>query len=184
MSVRQWWRALWVLVIALGLYDVCILLATGVKASASAEIVYYATVISGALITLLALLVRRNEKPNAFDLALMMLAATLASPIAWEHHFAFLLGVFAMLAPRMLAEKPMGRWSMAYLAAAFCVASRRLEFTDHLAETPFNFLQSYLFFAALMTMVILYVVLLHGSLTRRAGEMLPLYSASSPPSRS
>ena len=132
-------------------------------------IVYYATAISAMIIIMPALLVRRHEKPHAFDLALMMLAATLASPIAWEHHFAFLLGVFAMLAP-VIVRKPMRRWSIVFLVAAFFFASRRLAFTDDLSGTPFNFLESYLFFAALAVMAMLYVVILRNPATRTSSD--------------
>ncbi len=119
-------------------------------------VVYAATVGAAVLILGAALTYRIREQAGVRDLALIILSMTMASPIAWEHHYGVLLPIFALLAPIALSERPFGQYSGAYLVIAFVVASQRLDLTNRLANTRFNVLQSYLFFAAAMVLVLLY----------------------------
>jgi len=61
-------------------------------------IVYYSTLVSSVLILALAFLfpAAENLKGRTLDLALMMCAATIASPIAWEHHYGAFFPIFAL----------------------------------------------------------------------------------------
>ena len=117
--------------------------------------VYAGTLAASVAILGAALFWRWRERPGALDLALVMLAATMASPIAWEHHYGLLLPIFALAAPYCLAYRPFGRLSGLVLLAAFVVAGERLDITNRLAATPLNVLQSYLFFAALVMLAML-----------------------------
>ncbi len=118
-------------------------------------VVYLGTLATSAIILGTVLFWRWRATPGVLDLALVMLAATMASPIAWEHHYGLLLPVFALAAPYILAAQPFGVWSGTVLLAAFVVAGERFDITNRLASTPFNVLQSYLFFAALVLLVML-----------------------------
>jgi Glycosyltransferase family 87 len=119
-------------------------------------VVYAATVASSAALLGAALLYRWRERASAVDLALMLLSLTIASPIAWEHHYGVLLPIFALAAPLAIAARSLGRWTAPALIAAFALASERIDLTDRLAHTWANPLQSYLFFAALIVLALLY----------------------------
>ncbi|UCG60666.1 MAG: DUF2029 domain-containing protein [Candidatus Zixiibacteriota bacterium] len=123
-------------------------------------VVYWTTLISTILIIAAALMWRFRDRGGAgpTELAIIMLSVTIASPIAWEHHYAILLPILAVIVPIALSKRIFGRWTVAYLAAAFLLASQRIEIVNRLAETYFNFLQSYLFLAGIMVLVMLYAV--------------------------
>ena len=63
------------------------------------RLVYWTTTISSAAILLLALLRRNrdNDPDRVVDFCTMAVSATVASPIAWEHHYGVLLPVFAVV---------------------------------------------------------------------------------------
>jgi hypothetical protein len=114
------------------------------------------TMASSVLILAVAIWIRRTERPGVLDLAIVLLAATMASPIAWEHHYGILLPIFALLAPICLARRPFGSWSGPLLAASYVLASQRFDIFNRLADTPFNILQSYLLAAAIVVLVLLF----------------------------
>jgi hypothetical protein len=90
-------------------------------------------------------------------LALILLSLTIASPIAWEHHYGILLPIFAMVLPIAISQQPFGEWTTVYLWLAFLLTSQKLdEITSHLANTHWYVLQSYLFFGAMMVVFLLY----------------------------
>jgi hypothetical protein len=119
-------------------------------------IVYACTVAAAIILVGAALIFRIRENPGGLDFALMILSITMASPVAWEHHYGILLPIVSVLAPLAVSEKPLGRHTGAYLLIAFVVAGQRLDLTNRLADTRFNVLQSYLFFAAAMVLVLLF----------------------------
>jgi uncharacterized membrane protein YccC len=79
----------------------------------------------------------------------MMICATMASPIAWEHHYAILLPIFAMLSPLMFHHARGKTWLLLLFTLAFVVTAHKTNRLNMLADTPLNILQSYVFFAAL-----------------------------------
>ena len=120
--------------------------------------VYAVTVISAIVILGLALLWRRKQKASAFDLAVLILSLTISSPIAWEHHYAILLPIFALITPICISQKVAGKYTSTYLLIAFFLTSQRLNFTRVFADTYLNFLQSYVFFGAVIVLWLLYQV--------------------------
>jgi 4-hydroxybenzoate polyprenyltransferase len=119
-------------------------------------VVHVTTIASSLLLLSAALLYRRRAKADALDLAVMILSLTMASPIAWEHHYGALLPIFALAAPIAVERKPFGRATIPLLLIAFVVASERFDLTNRLWDTVFNPLQSYLYFAAAVVLVLLY----------------------------
>ena len=117
--------------------------------------VYGVTLFTSVLIIGAVLLWRRGQA-SVLELALVLVSATVASPIAWEHHYGILLPVFAYITPIVIAQRVLGKWTVAYLMLAFVLASQNLELLNNLASTHLNFLQSYLFFAGLMMLLLLY----------------------------
>jgi len=120
--------------------------------------VYAVTLIAAIFILGFALFWKRNKKADAFDLALLILSLTMSSPIAWEHHYGILLPIFALITPICVSEKVAGKRIFLYLLLAFFLASQRLDFVRIFASTYFNFVQSYLFFGAVIVLGLLYRV--------------------------
>ena len=89
----------------------------------------------------------------------MIVSATIASPIAWTHHYAVLLPLFALVLPGLLAIEHGAharRALLVLLAASFLLIANTWRAVNQLAETPFNFLQSYVLFGGLVFLGILY----------------------------
>jgi hypothetical protein len=62
-------------------------------------LVYYGTALSSAILVFLGLFFRVQSEPRSFrSLLLAALAFTMASPVAWEHHYGILLPVLICLA--------------------------------------------------------------------------------------
>jgi len=68
--------------------------------------------------------------------------------------------IFAVLFPAAIARRPFGAWTGAYLMTAYFLVSQTFDlFTAQFANTHLNFLQSYLFFGAVMVLALLYRLL-------------------------
>jgi alpha-1,2-mannosyltransferase len=119
--------------------------------------VYALTLSSSILILGVAMFWRMFKNPSSLDLALIMLSLTIASPIAWEHHYGILLPIFALALPIAIFQRSFGAWTTVYLWLAFILTSQTFRgITDHLANTRWNVLQSTLFFGAMMVLLLLY----------------------------
>jgi len=120
-------------------------------------LVYVSTVASSLLILGIAMFWRMGKNPGSVDLALILLSLTIASPIAWDHHYGILLLIFALVLPAAISQRPFGAWTTAYLWLAFLLTSQTLDrITGLLANTYWYVLQSYLFFGAMMVVLLLY----------------------------
>jgi len=127
-------------------------------------LIYWGTMISSILILLPALLWRSEGDliQRTLDLCTMALSATMASPIAWNHHYGIVFPIFAVA-----LVSAWGRWvTVALLAASYVVASHFLPFTGEFARSKLNFIQSYLFFAMLVLLAALYQLRAHGPFGR------------------
>jgi glycosyl transferase family 87 len=132
-------------------------------------LIYATTVVTALLLIGAALLWRMNKKANTLDLALFILSLTIASPIAWEHHYAILLPIFFLLAPICISRRIAGKYTNALLLAVFFLISQRFGILRIFADTYLNVLQSYLFFGALIILGLLYrATYLNGSMVRPA----------------
>jgi len=122
-------------------------------------IVYAGTLLSFALLILGALIsfVRISLRGGVIDLMIIALSCTIASPVAWEHHFGMLLVIFAFLLPYLLSQPVFGRRTMLFFVLSYTLASNFLGIFNRLAYVPvLNITQSYLFIAALTVLVFLY----------------------------
>lgn len=121
-------------------------------------VVFCVAGVGSAAILGLALLWRRGGpgRGGAMDLAAMLLACTMASPIAWEHHYGVLVPVFALLVSD-LGRPGMPGGARAVLFCSALVAANLLAPTLALADGPWNPLQSYLYFAAVASFALLLV---------------------------
>ena len=78
--------------------------------------VYFATVISSLLMLIMVFAWRWRKAATESDLGLVLITLTIASPIAWEHHYGVLLGVMAVWVPQLSFIKPLGKLTLAAVA--------------------------------------------------------------------
>jgi hypothetical protein len=114
------------------------------------------TVAALVLIAAAGIAPRRKSQADLFDLAIVSLTATVVSPVAWEHHYGILLPLFAATAGEMLRRKPAGAYTAAALMLAFVLSGQFFQPLQRLAATPFNVLQSYVLFGALVLLALWY----------------------------
>jgi hypothetical protein len=115
----------------------------------------YAGTIATSLALLSAALLRRGKEGDSdrvFDFCTMALSVTMASPIAWEHHYGVIFPIFAVLLARVIGH----RTRLLLLAVSYVVISNFFPVANLLAPTIFNLAQSYLLFAALIVLALLH----------------------------
>lgn len=118
-------------------------------------LVYAGTLASSILILGAALFRRRreNDEGRVLDFCTMVASLTIASPIAWEHHYGVLLPIFAILLANVLGDRARTAW----LAAGYVLASNFFLAANALAPSVLNIAQSYLFAAALVVLALLHL---------------------------
>src|SRR5262249_7273586 len=101
-----------------------------------------------------ALFRRRNagDPDRTFDFCTMMLSITIASPIAWEHHYGIIFPVFAMLLPTVIGN----RRRLILLTVSYVLISNFIPATNLLAATVLNVAQSYLLVGAIVVLLMLH----------------------------
>jgi hypothetical protein len=124
-------------------------------------VVYVGTIVTSLLIVAAAILWRTNEadKDSTIDLLIAGLSFTIASPVAWEHHYGLLMPVFAVLLPALLGHPVLGRWSLPVLGLAYMLTANFYNVAQKFAGRPLlTPVQSYLLFGALIVLALLYLV--------------------------
>src|SRR5262249_2639154 len=96
-----------------------------------------------------------EAKGSALDLALVALAATIASPVAWEHHYGILPPIFALLFPHLYRDESSRRWAVPLLGVAYLLTSNFYEDANRLASSRLNVLQSYVLAGGLLVLGLL-----------------------------
>jgi hypothetical protein len=123
-----------------------------------------------SVVLLSAALFRRGNKGDpdrTFDFCTMALSITIASPIAWEHHYGTIFPILAVLLASVISD----RRRLLLLAVSYVLISNYIPVTNLLAATVFNVAQSYLLAAALTVLLLLH--------TTRPGWQLALSSSAS-----
>ncbi|HET7836617.1 MAG TPA: glycosyltransferase family 87 protein [Variovorax sp.] len=120
-------------------------------------IVHMATLATSTLMLGIALFWRLRKRPTLIDMSLVMLSLTIASPVAWEHHYGVLFPIFAVMFPAAMRARPFGRWTPPLFWLGFMLTSQSfVTLTNLLADTRLNVLQSYIFFGGLLVLAMLY----------------------------
>jgi alpha-1,2-mannosyltransferase len=122
--------------------------------------VHYSTIITSIAFIVCSLLAvpTNRQRRTGIDYSLMALAATLASPIVWEHHYGIMLAIFAVLWPLLWfgqTERYNSRRSRFVLIVCFLLSANLISIVNMSALTVFNFIQSYLFFSSMGVFVIM-----------------------------
>lgn len=124
--------------------------------------VYWGTVLTS--LGLLALVfLRRRPAPTptseTADLGFALLGVTMASPIAWEHHYGALIPLLALAGGALAgAGNELPQQLAPALVAAWALSATFVEPAVRLAGSPWNFLQNYLYFGAIAALAVLAVV--------------------------
>ncbi|MGP1381922.1 MAG: glycosyltransferase family 87 protein [Thainema sp.] len=121
--------------------------------------VYLGTLASSLLLLILALRPPQSKqlRGSTFDFATIALTTTMASPIAWEHHYGILLPIYAFVLPQIFQYRIWANWTLPILGLSYLLTSNYLYVAKHFAQLPLlNLLQSYLFFGSLLILLSLY----------------------------
>jgi hypothetical protein len=117
-------------------------------------LVYGGTLVA-SIVLLSAALFRRGNKGDpdrTFDFCTMALSITIASPIAWEHHYGTIFPILAVLLASVVGD----RRRLLLLTISYVLISNYIPVTNLLAATVFNVAQSYLFVAAITVLLLLH----------------------------
>jgi alpha-1,2-mannosyltransferase len=97
----------------------------------------------------------KERRGKAADFVCIILVSTMASPIAWQHHYGFLLPVLVWLWFRDYAWRSSRRETWLF-AVAYLLISNWLPSLAAVATIPvLNILQSYLYFGAVLMLILL-----------------------------
>lgn len=122
-------------------------------------VVYAITVVSSIAILAIALVpwgVRHPRAEFTIDLMVMLAAATIASPIAWEHHYGVFLPIFAALLPMIVTGGPLGKWTMPAFALSFTAMANVVNRPDLIFRNRWlGLVGSHMFFGALILFALL-----------------------------
>jgi len=111
--------------------------------------VYYTTLATSAALILLALAYPWRERAGSIaDLGVMGVVCVIATPMAWEHHYGIMLGIFVWLWFAVFSRGVGQAW---WLAVAWILIADFLSPLNYFAPFPvLNVLQSYMYFGALL----------------------------------
>lgn len=124
-------------------------------------LVYLGTVISSAVLIGVAIFLPRKttQKESTIDFCIIGITSTMASPVAWEHHYGILLPIYAFLVPYLLKKQIFGKMTIPYLCLSYILCSNNFSINKAIAHIPLlNIFQSYLFAGSLMVLGSLYIL--------------------------
>lgn len=113
--------------------------------------IYFSTLFSSAVIVALALIVPalRGIAASTTDFLIFAMATTMASPIAWEHHYGFFILVFLLWMPEAFQ-----RWkTFAALVGIYILMTDTWAPLTPLMYTRWSFLISHVYFGGLILFV-------------------------------
>lgn len=114
--------------------------------------VYWGTVLSSAFILLAAFLRRTTTETRILGFSILTVSLTIASPIAWEHHYGVLLPSFAFIAGCLAGSSR----KLIIIAIGYVFVSNYVAALNLLSHTPFNFLQSYTLAGGLVFLLLMH----------------------------
>jgi hypothetical protein len=116
--------------------------------------VYYVTLATTAALIILALAYPWRQRAGTMaDLGAIGVVCVIATPMAWEHHYGVMLGIFVWL---WFGVYRSGRGSALWLAIAWILIADFLSPFNYFAPIPaLNVLQSYMYFGALLLLGLL-----------------------------
>ncbi len=121
------------------------------------RVVHWGTLATSVLLIGACLVPRkRGKEAGPVGLGIVILTATMAAPIAWEHHYGVLMPLYALVLPALVKRRIWGAATLPALAASFVLSANYFSCFDALAPSRWNFLMSYLFLGALILLMLMY----------------------------
>jgi hypothetical protein len=114
--------------------------------------VYWMTLASSAVIIIAAFLRGGGATSRTVMFALIAVSLTIASPIAWEHHYGILLPVFALMAGTLVTYP---RYILV-LTVSFLLVSNPYPILNKFADTTINIVQSYTLAGGLLLLLVMH----------------------------
>ena len=146
--------------------------------------VYLTTLVTSAALVLIALVMPLwlHRSADIADLCVALLCFTMASPVAWEHHYGITLPIFGIMLYRIMAQELAfrRRHLLMVTALAWCLMANFMPCLNIPAASMANPPQCYLLFGALILLAISVVVSL--SLAREVKSSRPSRQILSPDS--
>jgi hypothetical protein len=121
-------------------------------------LVYWGTVLTSAVMIGFALFAGRtktDEKSLLISYLSAALLITMASPIAWEHHYGIMVSIYACVLALLMGSRPR-RQGLIVAAISYMLASNLFLFANLSADSIWNFIQSYLLAAGALLVLILF----------------------------
>ena len=121
----------------------------------------WGTLVSSGIIISTALFYGRSRKPTLLEFELAALAFTMASPIAWEHHYGILPLIFISAYFELQNFSYNNRRKIYYLilSISYVLAANFIGTIYLISESPLNILYSYLFFGSAILIFLLYILI-------------------------
>lgn len=124
------------------------------------SVVHAATLLASLVflaLPLLPALLWRKAQPRAFDFGFALLCFTMASPIAWEHHYGVMLPLYVLALRFAIVEAPAASRPrlLLLLGLSWALAAGRIPLLGALSGTPLNILQAHLFLGAALLLCVL-----------------------------
>jgi hypothetical protein len=122
------------------------------------KVVEAATVVSSILLYMAAALVgfsQRKRRPLVLEFGFVAMIATMASPIAWNHHYGIILPLFLIYAFELVNASSRPPMQLFFLATAWFFCANDLRILNLTAETWANPLQAHVFIGALIFLCLL-----------------------------
>lgn len=119
--------------------------------------VYIGTMASSLALLALALFFpgAKSRRGGVADFACIVLVSTMASPVAWPHHYGIVLPILVWLWFSDYGRRT-ERWAIWTIAAAYLLISDSIPSVAAVASIPvLNILESYLYFGAILLLILL-----------------------------
>jgi alpha-1,2-mannosyltransferase len=99
-----------------------------------------------------------SSRADLIDLLIVLIAATVSSPIAWEHHYGIFLPIYAGIVPVLLSFARLERRTVVMLAISFAAVASIFKRPDLIFMNRWiGILGSHIFFGGLILLVLLLV---------------------------
>ncbi|MDM0059223.1 glycosyltransferase family 87 protein [Variovorax fucosicus] len=119
--------------------------------------VYLATTLTSVALLAAVFFTAGTTVGRAEPLALVVATLTLASPIVWDHHYAVMLPILALVFPRWLTFSERRWGQVAVLMLSYLLIAVNLSpVVNASAASAMNFLQSYQLFGGVMLLTMLH----------------------------
>jgi hypothetical protein len=119
--------------------------------------VYWGTMLSTLLLIGLALFGPIRNKGGTLDLFIALFTCTIASPVAWNHHYGVLLPAYAALFIWSLRRPICGpRWTLPLLALSYLLVGTFHGDFNRVIDSRLNVLQSYMFVGGVLVLAFMY----------------------------